>query len=251
MKRDKRVVARLSFHLYVFLFVSLWLQRQSEHQVGFLAAGVADDFSEDGDAEGVGDLDVLRGAEGEVGHGEVLGSIDCFCAEWDGSCGGCPVACGELEGGAELEVGAVGALAVELVVVAGEVGVPLEGYGAEVIADVGLEDVVGAVGVVLEVASAGILSGAEPVVADADVEASDGVAEGEVELLGVGWFGEAYVAPGGEGESLPFDAERGLEACVAQFLATPDVLVDDVCADCGFNLLCLDGGGSEEHQSKN
>ena len=107
---------------------------------------------------------------------------------------------------------------------------------------------VGAVGVVLEVASAGILSGAEPVVADADVEASDGVAEGEVELLGVGW---AYVAPGGEGESLPFDAERGLEACVAQFLATPDVLVDDVCADCGFNLLCLDGGGSEEHQSKN
>ena len=132
----------------------LRLQRDAKHQVGVLRAGIGDDLAEEGQREGVGHLDVLRGLQGEVGHGEARRpAVVEGGGEGDGTGRGSPIYGRKLKRDIYLDVTAVGALAVLVhSVIAREVGVPLDRGGTEVVADVGLEDVVRAVGIVFKVA---------------------------------------------------------------------------------------------------
>ena len=58
----------------IFFAEALRLQREADYEVGFLRTGVSYDLGEEGDGEGVGNLDVLRSLEGDVRHGKA-GSI--------------------------------------------------------------------------------------------------------------------------------------------------------------------------------
>ena len=78
----------------------------------------------------------------------------------------------ELEGGTNLKVAAIGAFAVFVgTIVASKVGKPLQRGKSEVITDIGLKNVVGAVSVILEVTSLWVKTApVEPVVGNADVK---------------------------------------------------------------------------------
>ena len=50
--------------------IKLWLQRETKNQVSFLGAGVRNHLSEDRNRERIGDLDILRRLQREVGDRE-------------------------------------------------------------------------------------------------------------------------------------------------------------------------------------
>lgn len=108
---------------------------------------------EEGDGERVCHPDILGRAQRQVGDGEARGAIQSGGIR-NGAGRSSPVYGRKLEWDIYLKITAVGPLAVLVqAVVAGEIGVPLQGQGTEVVAYVGFEEVVGAMGVVLEVAA--------------------------------------------------------------------------------------------------
>ena len=116
------------------------------------------------------DDEVLGGTQRNVGDSETVGVIESG-TPWNSADRALPVETAETERCCQLEVAAEGAFAIFIhAVVAREVGEPLYAEETEVVADISFPDVSGPMGFVLEVATIG-----EPVVGDADIEASGAV----------------------------------------------------------------------------
>ena len=102
---------------------------------------------------------------------------------------------------------------------------------------------VGAMGVILEIAVVRVLSVCGPVVGHTDVQSTDVVCQGEVYLLRVVRVGQSHTTPCRERQALVCYAKGGLKRHVAKVLTTPDVLTHYIRCHGGFQLvfwfLCL------------
>ena len=165
--------------MFAFLKESLdsRLKRESKDEVCLLGTGVSSHLGEHWDAKRIGYFNILCSFECQVGDGKAIGTIETGGVRHS-TYGGAPIYCGYFEGHAQLYVRAVGTLTILVhTVVTREVGKPLDAGGTKVVTDVGLEDMVGAMGIVLKVATLRIQSGVEPVVGQADVETTCSVGQ--------------------------------------------------------------------------
>ena len=176
----------------------LWLQCEAEYQPGLLRTGIGVDGSEHRDGEFIGDGDVLGGLQRHIRHREAVHVI-IVCRIGHHADRGCPVQTSKTEGGCQFQITAVGALAFIVgSVIPGEIRVPLHRCHAKIVADIGLKNVVGAMGVVFEVAVAGVEAGIRPVIGHPDVETSCGIGKREVQFLGVLSVADTHIAPSRE-----------------------------------------------------
>ena len=87
---------------------------------------------------------------------------------------------------------------------------------------------VGAVGIILEIASIRIEANTEPIIRDADIESTYRITEGQVEFLRVVRICQSVTAPGCQAQAFIANAERWLNSGTSSIQTTPDVTADDI-----------------------